>query len=98
MTYPLFKDAPKKQRSIAFTDYLREKNVVIEETDTWLLIENCKYHKPNAKHYTAFAKNFYHEYDVPWQLYDKHCKGWEIVIKRKKDRSVKNRWHVHFIE
>ena len=93
-SYPLLEKAPP-HLSPEFIDYLREHNVVVAEDDEWLMIENCKYHTPEQRHYTAFSKCAKINFEgIPWHLYPA---GWQVLVKRKKDRTVQ-RWHVHFIE
>ena len=96
MKYKEFQDAPEDHCSEEFLEYLRNKNTVIAEDDDWILIENYIYHKPEARHYTAFNKQN-NVYTIPWYLYTFHCFGWQILVNAIVDRSV-DRWHVHFIE
>lgn len=93
-----------------FLDYLKKKNKVIGENQSWLLIENCKYHSKTSGYYTAFFKPntkykkvtpnmlFPSEWNDLWRLYQKHSDGWEIRIKAESDRSIRTRFHVHFVE
>lgn len=104
-SYPLLTKAPKDHNSQEFLDFLRANNTVVCENKHWLIIENCKYHTPEAKHHTAFIKS-----NQGWFLMnDEHYKSllsliiamgyttWTLVIKKPADRSV-GRLHVHFIE
>lgn len=105
MTYKLLELAPENHNSQEFLDFLRSNNTVVFENEVWLVIENCKYHKPESKHHTAFLKS-----NQGWFIMqDDHYKAlksviiamgytqWAMLIKRPQDRTVK-RFHVHFIE
>lgn len=93
-----------------FLQYLRNNNVVVHEDDIWLVIENCKYHKPDSGYYTAFFKpETKYRYVPPhlilptewralWRIYQRYCDGWEFCIKSMRDRSIRTRFHVHFVE
>ena len=84
-----------------FLDFLRNNNRVIFEGDVWLVVENIKYHKPEAKYHTAFIKHnalrntAFKSIMALIDVLGYHT--WEIKIKRPADRSI-NRFHVHFIE
>lgn len=92
-----------------FIDYIRKNNYVVDECESWILIENCKYNSKEGGYYTAFLKSSVRnqemkvnmvlprEWSALWRLYQRHCDGWEIKIKRKRHQSIK-RFHVHFIE
>lgn len=93
------KTAPENHFSDEFIQFLRDKpNKVIEETDNWLIIENCK--DPND--YTAFwinpefrdfnAKAIQHLTDLLNVDYGNR----EWVIKAPHKRTVKL-FHVHLI-
>lgn len=100
MSYPLLEKAPKDHFSEEFIDFLRDNNEVIDESECWIMIANCKYDTPEKRHYTCFPKvnscRFY-EGILPMRLFEKHCMGWEILVKREEERTVKL-WHCHFIQ
>lgn len=93
-----------------FIDYLRQNNKVVDENSTWILIENCKYHKPDSGYYTAFFKPetkyrnitpnllFPTEWSSLFRMYQKYSSGWEFCIKADFDKSIRTRFHIHFIE
>lgn len=98
MTYKELLAKAPDHLSHEFVFYLRDNSVVVYEDDDWIMVENFKYHTKEKGHYTAFIKNAGKSYELPpWHIYTQYCKGWEIVVKRKSDRSVL-RWHVHFIQ
>lgn len=98
------KKAPPDHFSDEFIQFLREKNKVIEETDNWLIIENCK----DPKDYTAFYIQKSKHYDS--EDYKMYLKNWgsfvgclqllgnykdrEWTIKAPHKRSVQL-FHVH---
>lgn len=100
MTYPMLQEAPKDHYSKEFVNFLRNKNVVVWENTNWLIIENCKYHTPERKWWTAF---FIHpELRIPerehlgslvyYMPYDM-----ALMVKDTSKRSVA-RWHAHIFE
>ena len=91
-----------------FIEYLREHNRVVDENESWILIENCKYHSDDGAYYTAFLKTpvrqkinvtlvLPQEWSSLWRMYQRCCDGWEIKIKSSTKRSI-DRFHVHFIQ
>lgn len=106
MSYPLLEKAPK-QDSPEFIDFLRNNNVVIWENDQWIVIENCKYHKPEAPWYTAFwkglnpipyrateLKEWYDDVDILWYEFG----DYEWRKKKPSDQTVPKRFHIHLIK
>lgn len=95
--YPLLKNAPPHD-SPDFIDYLRDNNVVVEETSAWILIENCKYHTKKKPWLTLFAKE---KVDgANWiELKDwlKDYADWEWLKKKKEIQTVE-RFHIHLIK
>lgn len=93
--YPLLENAPDHSRP-EFIDYLRENNVVVWETDVWIVIENCKYHTKEKPWYTAFwkpvaqhsAMNALHWLSFAFM-------DWEWLKKAEEKQTVK-RFHIHF--
>lgn len=94
-TYPLLEKAPK-HTTPEFIDYLRSNNPVIFEDTHWLIIENCKYHKPDEPWLTAFFKSM----DYPWAelktIYELYP-DWEWLKKPKVNQTVR-RFHIHLIK
>ena len=88
--YPLLLDAPAHGLP-AFIDYLREKNVVVFENESWIIIENCKYHTPERPWLTAFAKT---PHDIPDLGSLSAWIDWEWKKKSSKAQTVK-RFHIH---
>jgi hypothetical protein len=88
--YPLLIDAPD-HFSEGFIDFLRARNPVVFENDTWIIIENCKYHTPEQPWLTAFAKSTKNFPDLetlsPWS-------DWEWQKKAMEKQTVK-RFHIH---
>lgn len=90
------KQTPQDHFSEEFIQFLREKNKVIEETENWLIIENCK----NPNDYTAF---YIGHYKNDWwsfiakldKLYKYYDREWKIKSPHK--RSVKL-FHIHLIQ
>lgn len=79
-----------------FLQYLRDNNVVYDESDWWLVIENFKYHSKERPWYTAFSKQN-RLYEVDWLdliniLMAFHTFTW--LKKAASDQSVK-RFHIH---
>lgn len=98
MSYSLLQQAPKDQGSPEFLDFLRVKNKVVWEDNNWLVIENCKYHKPpKVMWYTAFSKSnrdpVYDLYSMMWDFMD-----WEWLKKSTSDQTVPGRFHIHLIK
>lgn len=94
----LLKTAPEDHFSEEFIDFLRTRNEVVEETENWLIIKNCK----NENDYTAFWKmEGYRNYTLLaygnlMQLLKKYeDREWKIKAPHK--RSVKL-FHVHLIK
>jgi hypothetical protein len=89
-TYPLLRDAPD-HFSEGFIDFLRARNPVVFEDDSWIIIENCKYHTPEQPWLTAFAKSTKNFPDLetlsPWS-------DWEWQKKAMEKQTVK-RFHIH---
>lgn len=95
MSYPLLLNAPPHE-SPEFITYLREHNVVLFEDDDWILIENCKYHKPDRPWYTAFTK----QNPPPMQaLFDIiqgiELQSWTWLKKAAEKQTVPQRFHIH---
>lgn len=94
-TYPLLEQAPQDHESPEFLKFLRKNNVVVRETDNWLIIENCKYHSELHPWYTAFLLN-------PKATVDQHSMkelqgyypGFHLILKAPNLRSVQ-RFHFH---
>lgn len=103
MTYDKLLAAAPAQDSPEFIEYLRKHNKVVWEVPQWLVIENAKYHKPEAPWLTAFWRgldegkswrSWYDDIDILWYEYREY--EW-----RKKDaskQSVPNRFHLHLIK
>ena len=95
----LLKKAPKDQWSDDFLQFLRDNNKVIKETESLLIIENCKYHTEEKPHHTAFFKskfnNSFEIIDIINSLMDDYF-DWEWLKRRKEDQTVK-RFHIHLI-
>lgn len=100
MSYPLLEKAPPHD-SPEFIDFLRQNNKVVYENNEWLVIENCKYHKPEAPWYTAFYKGEQgdtHAVMNIWTLwFGGDFDGWEWRKKRSSDQTIK-RFHIHLIK
>lgn len=85
-----------------FIDYLRDNNVVVEETDTYIIIENIKYHTPENPCHTLFLKEEPSVFDMKILvtfvsfLRDKYD-DWTMVRWKADERSIK-RFHVHFFK
>lgn len=96
MSYELLEKSPKDHNSPEFLDFLRDNNVVISETDNWLIIENCKYHTKEKPHYTAFFVS-----DLPLGMsiveLQNRFPDFDLLIKAPKRQSVK-RFHIHLIK
>jgi hypothetical protein len=90
MSYPLLENAPDHD-SPEFLDYLREHNTVVKEYKNWLVIENCKYHRPDRPWHTAFWKNGSMNTRPLQRLYWQ----WEW-LKKAKDKQTVERFHIHF--
>jgi len=89
----LLSKAPKDHFSREFVQFLKENNKVIEETDNWLIIENCK----DPSDYTAFYKGDVFEGIGKLQelVANYYPREWKIKAPHK--RSVKL-FHVHLIQ
>jgi len=99
-SYPLLENAPAHD-SPEFIEYLRANNVIVLEDDCWIIIENCKHHRPDRKWYTAFAKGFYWWKDLDIlcrKLYLIHAEDWEWRRNARQDQTIKKRFHLHLIE
>lgn len=97
-TYPLLENAPAHD-SHEFIKYLRENNVVVWENPSWIVIENCKYHKPEAPWYTAFFRGGKDEdptKHLDWLLTGQFSE-WEWLKKAKSKQTVE-RFHIHLIK
>ena len=96
MSYELLKNAPPHETP-EFLEYLRANNVVVQENDVWLIIENCKYHKPEQMWLTAFHKYPDSPSDTAFALLLLNYNQLEWKKKAAKDQSVK-RFHIHMYE
>lgn len=98
MTYPLLKEAPPHEMP-EFLEYLRGNNKVVHECEDWLVIENCKYHRPDRPWYTAFTKGEY--WLDTWRIDIRgllaRFGGLEWKKKSWKDQTVR-RPHIHMYE
>lgn len=95
MPYKALLAAAPEHHSDEFLKYLRSNNTVVEETVSWLVIENIKYHTPEKPWYTAFFK----PNNMPWwecvdEIYTQDWSDWAWLIKAAAERSVK-RFHIH---
>lgn len=88
--YPLLDGAPEHQTP-EFIEYLRVNNPVIFENESWIVIENCKYHKPDRPWLTAFAKA---PYTIPSFDTLEQWMDWEWKKKSVKEATIK-RFHIH---
>ncbi len=89
------KKAPPDHFSDEFIQFLREKpNKVIEETDSWLIIENCK--DPNdltAFYIPEISRNLYYAFLTDLNKLQRYSdREWRIKAPHK--RSVQL-FHVH---
>lgn len=91
------KTAPVDHFSDEFVQFLRDNNKVIEETNNWLIIENCK--DPND--YTAFFIGKEKHIGSWWEfiknlddLHKYYDREWKIKAPHK--RTVKL-FHIHLI-
>lgn len=94
----LLKTCPEDHFSYEFIQFLRDNNKVIEETDNWLIIENCK----DPKDYTAFFIRDIWKEDNKMFLMDstellKKYGDREWKIKAPHKRTVEL-FHVHLIK
>lgn len=102
----LLRGAPE-HTSPEFIDYLRENNKVVEEDNTWIVIENFKYHTEKKPWLTAFWKGdndgtcYSSDFAIP--LADLACsillykyRDWEWLKKADSKQTVK-RFHIHLI-
>jgi hypothetical protein len=80
-----------------FLEYLKANNKVFIEMKYWLVIENCKYHRPDRKWYTAFAKELkpYPELNF-FQL---HLMFSDLTwLKKPPKKQTVQRFHIHMYE
>ena len=92
MSYPLLEQAPKDHLSDEFLVFLKQHNVVVDETRDWLVIENIKYHKPESPWLTAFAKVDFPNFNFLVGFY----RDWRWLKKPVPENSVA-RLHIHLI-
>lgn len=90
-SYPLLDNAPP-HNGPDFIPYLRANNVVVAENEEWIVIENCKYHRPDRVWYTAFAKKRKATF---LSLSDFDHLEWKK--KAESEQTVK-RFHIHLYE
>lgn len=93
-TYPLLEKAPPHD-SDAFIDYLRDNNVVVQEDESCIIIENCKYHTKETPWHTVFYKTRGMLQVAVLDLYG--YSDWEWLKKAKKNQTV-SRFHIHLIQ
>lgn len=91
------KKAPQDHFSEEFIQFLRDNTKIVEETDNWLIIENCK----DPKDYTAFYirlnwKSYWYMFISDLQGLE-HYTNREWKIKAPHKRSV-GLYHVHLIQ
>lgn len=78
-----------------FLQYLRDNNKVVMENESWLVIENFKYHSPERPWYTAFYKPVAQHSALnalSWLGYA--FMDWTWLKKGANEQSVK-RFHIH---
>ncbi len=102
MSYSLLDEAPKDHNSEGFLDFLRANNNVVEDSDHWLVIENCKYHSPSSPWYTAFWKHtpdmmISIQFDMSLVNMLNRYNSWEWLKKAASKQTVK-RFHIHLIK
>lgn len=88
--YPLLDGAPAHETP-EFIEYLRKNNPVVFENESWIVIENCKYHKPDRPWLTAFAKA---PYTIPTLDALEAWRDWEWKKKSVREATIK-RFHIH---
>lgn len=105
----LMAEAPP-QHSPEFVDFLRQRNVVVFETEQWIVVENFKYHTVVRPWLTAFWKGHSCDWDTKntpcpswWEDVDQlwHHEDWSEWEWRKHPTSfqtVPGRLHIHLIK
>lgn len=96
----LLREAPAHD-SAEFMEYLKEKNKVVYESISWLVIENFKYHTKEKPHYTAFWQTEHNKHPFP-DIYaimglQDEFRDFDFLIKARSRRSVQ-RFHIHLIK
>lgn len=84
-----------------FITFLLKNNTVVMDNHGWIIIENCKYHKSEDEHFTAYCKEYYEtvgDMDEETKLdmldiFDKF-NDWFIYRNSDKNLSIK-RYHFH---
>lgn len=98
MSYALLEQAPTDHNSEEFLQFLRDRNEVIKETPTWLIIANCKYDAPARRWFTAFFKrNGLPQKEHLGDLFINVPYGWAMMMKPPEKRTVQ-RPHVHLFQ
>lgn len=98
----ILKNAPARQDSPEFLEYLRKNNEVVFENAQWIVIKNRKYytkavpwltafHKPKTKHH-----DWYQDIDILW--YHEDWGTWEWRKKALIKQTVPGRFHIHLIK
>jgi hypothetical protein len=77
-----------------FLEYLEKNNVYVYGDDEWMVIENCKYHRPDRKWYTAFLRD---NVRPDLHLLDKHF-GHLTWLKKSPKKQTVQRFHIHMYE
>lgn len=92
----LLNSAPPDHNSDEFLNFLRDNNVVVLETNEWLVIENIKHHSSKRPWYTAFDKCSDYILDYKLQLLQWEFPEYRYILNSVFARTVK-RFHVHLI-
>lgn len=109
-SYPLLEKAPIDHNSPKFLDFLRANNKVVYDSDSWLVIENCKYHTPEKPWLTAFWKGN-KSGKIPEKIEGIKDREWyndiDILwdefrdyewLKKSKSKQTIQRFHIHLIK
>lgn len=94
----LLKNAPPHD-SDEFLIYLMNNNVVVKQTEHWLIIENCKYHTEEKPWWTAFLrdKTALSAWVFTSELVKIVPDGWSLMKKPADKQSIK-RPHYHIVK
>jgi hypothetical protein len=101
--YEKFMGSAPAQKTPEFIDFLRDNNVVVLETDQWIVVENLKHHTPEYPWYTAFWKyrmrakqDWYDDLDILWYYAD--WADWEWRKNDRRSQTIPDRFHIHLIK
>lgn len=95
--YQKFLEPAPYHNSEEFISFLRDNNTVVHEDDSWIVVENIKYHTKEKPWLTAFLINQDGAVDASSQLAEHFGSTHRIMLQPPSLRSIQ-RFHVHLLD